>query len=215
MQDRLMKWGAPALMVGGLLWVFTYAVEILIGVTLGVQTYREADAGASLLEWLWPVSFMGAIFFLGIGLLGVAARMPGRRARIPRLLGSVLACLAIGSATVTLVTLAGVLGPPSASDTFGFLGVIGVLGGAILLGIAALRATVLPRRVALTLALLPLAFVPAIIATIPLESVAPEYVVADFPFLVVGIVLASVGYALRRDPATTEPASRVESGPGR
>lgn len=48
----------------------------------------------------------------------------------------------------------------------------------------------------LLLTLLPLAFIPAIIATIPLESVAPEYVIADLPFPVVGLILATVGYAV-------------------
>ncbi len=69
----------------------------------------------------------------------------------------------------------------------------------MLLGAATLRGKVLRRGTRLTLVLLPLAFVPAIIATIPLESVAPDYVVADLPFPVVGLVLVSVGITLHRD----------------
>ena len=80
--------------------------------------------------------------------------------------------------------------------SLGFLGVLGTLGGSVLLGIAALRAKVLPRWARVVLTLAPLAFIPAIIATIPLESVAPDYVIADLPFPVVGLVLATVGYAV-------------------
>lgn len=86
-------------------------------------------------------------------------------------------------------------GGPTASDGLGFLGVVGTLGGSVLLGIATLRAKALPRWARFTLTLLPLAFIPAIIVTIPLGSVVPEYAIADLPFPVVGLVLATVGYA--------------------
>lgn len=195
MSSKLIRWGGPAMMLGGLLWVLTYMVEIIIGVTLGESVYNRADASASLLEWLWPAFFMGAIFFLGIGLLGVRARLQGR-AKILGILGALMASVAIVAASINLVTLIGVSGEPTASDDLGFLGVIGTLGGSVLLGVAALRARVLPRWARLTLTLLPLAFIPAIIATIPLESVAPDYVIADLPFPVVGLVLATVGYAV-------------------
>lgn len=75
MSSKLIRWGGPAMMLGGLLWILTYVVEIIIGLTLGEAVYNRADASASLLEWLWPACFMGAIFFLGIGLLGVRARL--------------------------------------------------------------------------------------------------------------------------------------------
>jgi hypothetical protein len=183
------------MMLGGLLWALTYVVEIIIGVTAGEAAYDRADPSASLLEWLWPACFMGAIFFLGIGLLGVWARLQGR-AKILGLLGALLACVAIAAASINLALLTGVSGEATALDGLGFLGVIGIIAGSILSGIATLRAKVLPRwsRVVLTLA--PFAFVPAIIATIPLESVAPAYVIADLPFPVVGAVLATVGYAM-------------------
>ena len=195
MKSNLIRWGGPAMMLGGLLWVLTYVVEILIGVTLGEETYGQPDASASLLEWLWPASFMGAILFLGVGLLGVRARLQGR-ANVLGILGALLASVAIAAASINLVTLTGVSGEPRASDDLGFLGVLGTLGGSVLLGIAALRAKVLPRWARVVLTLAPLAFIPAIIATIPLESVAPDYVIADLPFPVVGLVLATVGYAV-------------------
>ncbi len=186
------------MMLGGLLWILTYVVEIVIGVTLGAETYSQADPSASLLEWLWPVFFMGAIFFLGVGLLGVRARLEGRSKKLG-IAGALLAAVAVVAASINLVLLAGVFGEATALDGLGFLGVIGVIFGAILLGIATLRARVLPRWARLVLTMTPLAFIPAIIVTIPLESVLPEYVIADLPFPVVGTVLATVGYAILKN----------------
>lgn len=191
------------LLIGGLLWVATYIVEVLIGVFLGEATYASPDPSSSWLVWLWPATFMGAIFFLATGLLGVAAQI-GRRGRVLAVLGAILALVALAASLVDLVRLTGVAGEPAASDSLGFLGVIGVLGGSVLLGSAALRSKVLRRRAALTLALLPLAFVPAILATIPLEAVAPDYVVADLPFPIVGLVLAAVGITLHRDRGASD-----------
>lgn len=186
------------MMLGGLLWILTYVVEIVIGVTLGAETYSQADPSASLLEWLWPVFFMGAIFFLGVGLLGVRARLEGRSKKLG-IAGALLAAVSVVAASINLVLLAGVFGEATALDGLGFLGVIGVIFGAILLGIATLRARVLPRWARLVLTMTPLAFIPAIIVTIPLESVLPEYVIADLPFPVVGTVLATVGYAILKN----------------
>lgn len=188
-------------MLGGLLWVLTYLVEIIFGITAGEAAYIRADASTSILVWLWGVFFMGALFFLGVGLLGVRARLEGR-SKVLGNVGALVACVAIVAATINLVTLAGVFGEPTANDGLGFLGVVGTLGGSVFLGIATLRAKVLPRWARFTLTLLPLAFIPAIIVTIPLASVAPEYVVADFPFPIVGAVLATVGYAMLEDRAS-------------
>jgi len=183
------------MMVGGLLWILTYCTEILIGVTLGEEVYKSVDASRSALEWLWPAFFMGAIFFLGMGLLGVRARLEGRSRKLG-IAGALAASVAIAAASINLVLLLGILGKATALDGLGFAGVLAILGGATLMGIATLRAKVLPRWTRFALALTPFAFIPAIIATIPLESVAPDYVIADLPFPVVGAVLAGVGYGM-------------------
>ena len=210
MSLKLIRWGGPALILGGMLWVLTYVVEIILGVTAGEAAYNRAEPSASVLEWLWPASFMGAILFLGVGLLGVQARLQGR-AKILGLLGALLACVAIAAVSINLVLLAGTSGEPTASDDLGFLGVVGTLGGSILLGIATLRAKVLPRWARFVLTLTPFAFIPAIIATIPLASVAPDYVIADLPFPVVGAVLATVGYAMLAE--RTNEADRTARAP--
>lgn len=187
----------PMLVAGGSLWIATYVIEILIGLTLGEEVYAAPELSSSVLVWLWPATFMSAIFCLAAGLLGVAVHI-GRRARILAGVGGLLTVVALGASLVNLVRLTGVTGEVGASDGLGFLGVVGVLGGSVVLGGAAIRGKALTRGIRLTLALLPLAFVPAIIATIPLEGVAPDYVVADLPFPVVGLVLAVVGVAVLR-----------------
>lgn len=144
MSSNLIRWGGPALMLGGLLWVLTYLVEIISGMTAGEAAYNRADASASILVWFWGVFFMGALFFLGVGLLGVRARLEGR-SKVLGTVGALLACVAILAASINLVTLTSVFGEPTANDGLGFLGIIGTLGGSLLLGIAALRAKVLPR----------------------------------------------------------------------
>lgn len=185
---------------GGLLWVATYAVEILIGVRLGEAAYADPDVSSSWLVWLWPATFVAATFCLAAGLLGLAARIRGR-GRVLAAIGACVALVGLAASTTNLIRLTGVTGETTASNGLGFLGVIGVLGGSVLLGVATLRAKILPRWVRLTLALLPLAFIPGIIATIPLESVAPDYVVADLPFPIVGLILAAVGIAVHQQPA--------------
>ena len=205
MTSNLTRWSGPALMLGGLLWGLTYLTELVIGVTAGEATYNRAEPSASVLEWFWPALFMGAVFFLGVGLLGVWARLEGR-SPILGILGALVACVAIVAASINLVLLTGVTGEPTASDGLGFAGVLGVLIGSTLLGTASLRAKVLPCWTRFVLTFLILAFIPAIIVTIPLEGVVPDYVIADLPFLVVGAVLATVGYAMLE--ARTSAASR-------
>ncbi len=207
MSSTLMRWGGPALILGGLLWGLTYLTELVIGVTAGEAVYDRADPSASVLEWFWPAFFMGAIFFLGVGLLGVWTRLEGR-SKILGTLGALLACVAIGAASINLVLLSGITGKPTASDGLGFAGVLGILIGAMLLGIATLRVKVLPRWARFVLTFLIFAFVPAILVTIPLEGVVPDYVIADLPFPVVGAVLASVGYTMleARTTAVGRPA---------
>lgn len=196
-RDLLVHHAGTTFVVGGLLWVTTYAVEILVGVFLGEAVHASPEDSSSWLVWLWPATFVGATLFLTVSLLGVALQV-GRRGRVLAVLGGAVASAGLLASLVNVVNLTGVLGKATASDFLGFLGVVGVMGGSVLVGAATWRGRVLPRPVRHTLALLPLAFVPAIIATIPLTAVAPEYVVADLPFPVVGLVLAAVGVALLR-----------------
>lgn len=53
---------------------------------LGEATYASPELSFSVLVWLWPATFMAAIFCLAAGLLGVAAQV-GRRGRTLAVLG--------------------------------------------------------------------------------------------------------------------------------
>lgn len=195
------------MIVGGALWGMTYLTELTIGITAGEEVYNSADPSASVLEWFWPAFFMGALLFLGIGLLGTWARLQGR-SPVLGTLGALAACVTIVAAAINLVLLTGVTGKATAADGLGFAGVIGVLLGSTLLGVASFRAGTLPRWASLVLTFLLFAFIPAIIVTIPLEGVVPDYVIADLPFPVVGAVLATIGYAMleKRTTAMSHPA---------
>ncbi len=65
MSSNFKRWGGPALILGGLLWVLSYLTEIAIGVTAGEAVYARADPSTSVLVWFWPALFMGAIFSSG------------------------------------------------------------------------------------------------------------------------------------------------------
>jgi hypothetical protein len=174
----------------------SYLTEIAIGLTAGEEAYLRAEPSGSVLEWFWPAFFMGAIFFLGVGLLGVHARLDGR-SRVLGAIGAIPACVAVVAALINLVLLTGVAGRPTAVDGLGFAGVMGIMFGSTFLGIAAVRAKVFPRWVRFALALIVFTFIPAIVATIPLGGVLPDYVIANLPFVFVGAVLATVGSTMR------------------
>ena len=161
MSSNLKRWGGPSLILGGLLWIMSYLTEIAIGLTAGEEAYLRAEPSGSVLEWFWPAFFMGAIFFLGVGLLGVHARLDGR-SRVLGAIGAIPACVAVVAALINLVLLTGVAGKPTAVDGLGFAGVMGIMFGSTFLGIAAVRAKVFPRWVRFALALTVFAFIPAI-----------------------------------------------------
>ena len=196
MSSNFKQWGGPSLILGGLLWIMSYLTEIAIGLTAGEEAYLRADPSGSVLEWFWPAFFMGAIFFLGVGLLGVHARLDGG-SRVLGAIGAIPACVAVVAALINLVLLTGVAGTPKALDGLGFAGVLGIMFGSTFLGIAAVRANVFPRWVRFALALIVFTFIPAIIVTIPLGEVLPDYVIANLPFVFVGAVLATVGSTMR------------------
>ena len=192
------RWAGPALVVGGLSWVVTYLSEIGIGLTAGEQAYLDPDPPMTGLFWIWPFTFFTATLLLCTGMLGTAATL-WRRAPVLASLALVPASVGAVASLVNVAMLFGITGEVTASDDLGFLGVVGTLASAILNGVAALRARAFARWARLTLALLPLVFVPAILATFPLAQIAPDYVVNDLPFPVVGLVLAAVGLRGLRD----------------
>ncbi len=128
----------------------------------------------------------GGLSFLGIGLVGLRARLGGRSKWLG-MAGLSLACLAIAM---------GIINPLVRNGLLAFLGILGVVVGSLLLGIAALRAGALPRRVRALPLLVGILFFPLIFLTFPLESVLPPYATANFPFPIVGALWVVTGYAM-------------------
>lgn len=208
MSSKLMRLGGPAMMLGGLLWVLMYGAEILLGVWTG-EPY--GDPSASALAWLGSALSSGAIFFLGIGFVGLYARLRGR-SRTTGIAGMLLESVALLAAAVNLWLLTGISGEVREIELLGLLGVIGTfVGGCLLLGVAALRAEALPRWAGVLLPTVGILFWPLIFATIPLESVLPAYVIMDLPFPVAGAALFFVGHVLssgRESSVESRPAVR-------
>ena len=195
MKSNLIRWGGPTMMLGGLLWILAYATGLIVGVTTGEL---PQDPGASALAWVGAASFSAAILFVGIGLAGLYARLE-RHSKKLAVAGLVLACVAIITAAINLVLMTGILGEARVLNSLGGVGVLSILGGATLLAIAALRAKVLPRWVRFVLLVVGVLTFPVLLATIPLESALPPFVIADLPFAVVGVALIAVGYTMLTD----------------
>ena len=204
MKSNLIGWGVTAMMLGGLLWILAYGIGAIVGVTTGEL---PNDPGASAFAWLGAASFSGAIFFVGFGLAGLYAHLE-RHSKKLAVAGLVLSCVAIITAAINLVLMTGILGDARILNSLGGVGVLSILGGTTLLAIAALRAKVLPRWTRVALLFVGVLTFPVLLATIPLESVLPPYVIADLPFAIVGVALIAVGYTMLTDRGS-EPGRQV------
>ena len=195
MSSPFVRWGGPAAMLGGALWFLSYTLQILVGVTGGESLGYENPSAVSRAGELF---FHGGFVFLGLALLAIHGRLGGRSKWLGRA-GAVFACLAIAI---------GVINPVLRLQEAGFLGVLGVVLGGLLLGIAARRVGALPGRASLLLLLVGIGFFPLIILTIPLESVLPSYAAADFPFAIAGALWVAAG-VMTRAGGTSEAERRV------
>lgn len=194
--SNMQRWGGPAAMLGGLLWVLSYGLEVLVGATTGEQLGEYANR--SRLNLVHVLMVHAALVFLGLGLVGLRARLGGRSKGLSTA-GLLLACLAIAM---------GVVNPVVRNGLLAFLGILGVVGGSLLLGLATRRAGTLPRRARALPLLVGILFFPLIVLTIPLEAILPPDVAANFPFAIAGALWVATGYAmLAGGPAETgQPA---------
>jgi len=184
-------------MLGGLLWVLTYGLEVLVGATSGSRLGKYDDLSTLNLVYLLMVH--AALVFVGLGLVGLRPRLGGRSTWL-------------GIAGVSLASLAiamGVVNPVVRNGLLAFLGIQGVVGGSLLLGIAVLRAGALPRWARALPLVVGVSFFPLIVLTFPLETVLPPYAAANFPFPIAGGLWVATGYAMLADgPAETgQPAT--------
>jgi hypothetical protein len=193
---RLHPWSGRLLIMGGLLMVGMYVMEIVFGLQHGRMPSPE-DLPTS-----WFVVAQGACFALSLILIGGGLGLLGRalRSRAP-ILATISLLFAALALVVMVVNLALVLGRSAPIGELGGLGVVSSLVASTLLGIAGLRTRAVSRPISLTLLTVGLITFPSILLTIPLEAVLPSYVVGDLPFPVWGMVFAVLGGLLLRQEA--------------
>ena len=167
----LIRWSGLAAMVGGLLWVVKASVIMLGG----------SD----------PDLFVPAQFFFAVGLLGLHTRLAGRGG-LPEKVGGFLAyaaiLLSVVNALYSLFFAEDLPQTPFPFNVTYAIAALSIFVGLVLLGLATLRADILPRR----WRVLPL--------TIGLLALLPVWVLAfihlELPVVVLGLAWMLLGYLL-------------------
>lgn len=191
------RWDGPATLLGGLLWLVSYGVDIVVGMRTG---QAPADPTASPLHWLGATSFVSATLALGVGLVGLRTRLQGRSPKLG-LVGLVFAALAIAASAVNLVLLSGILGGVRIIPPLGAVGVLGGCVGVTLLGTATVLARTLPRPASLVLPWVGLLHIGLLFASgLSLDGV-PRYVLDNSPFAITGALWCFLGIARMRASA--------------
>jgi hypothetical protein len=190
------RFASGALIAGGLLMVTMYALQIVHGVSTGETMTPEITMVRPLL-YLTGLAFCLGMIGIALGLAGVGLAL---RARSPKLatVAAALPLLAALAPALNVLLALGITGSPWIIGPINALSVLANLGGAALLGIAALRTKALPRAIGITLLAVGLITFPLILLTIPAEALLPTYVVMDLPFPVWGAIFAGIGVAVRR-----------------
>jgi len=204
--QRLERLAGPALIAGGLLWVAAAVLSVIIGMLTGmVNPFPDAHSPAIVYFGIW--SFPLAILPLGVGLLGMFARLEGR-ARGLGITGVVLTSLGIVLGIGALIVLSSIFGTSNLLDSlFGGFGSFATIIGTGFLGWAALRARALPRWMAITLLVMGFVTVPFIFVT-PLP-IGPGWATDMLGFFLSAVVYIVVGVTL---PAVRKQADENASG---
>jgi hypothetical protein len=193
--QQLKRLVGPALLVGGLLWIAIYVVNVLIGVMTGKSATSLTPGGnmpvlANIGIWFLPFSVLP----LGVGLLGVFARLEGR-ARGLGITGVVFTSIGMVLGSGAIIVLSSIFGTSGyLNGLFGGFGAFATIIGTGFLGWAALRARVLPRWVAWTFIIIGIVTIPILLGT-PL-SIAPDWATDTVAFLASGISYTVVGVTL-------------------
>jgi hypothetical protein len=175
---NLVRWGALAALASGALWIAGGLLQL---------AYPQDPPGAlgSFLNYLGTAVFSAAYLGMLGGLVALHARQMGGYGRLGRagfMLASAGAALAfVGQATSAIFPHNGALGWLFADPGYGFVaGILLTSLGLVLMGVATLRAGVLPRWCGFGL-----------VATVVFLALG-----AYGGFVVVGLIWLALGYAL-------------------
>jgi hypothetical protein len=149
MASYVVKWGGPAAIIGGILWVVAAIATAskprgCIADECAYRTMRETGV-------LVPILTLAAVALIAVGLAGLVVRAV-RSGSFGRLGRSGLVTILAGAALAAAGTVMNAWNP-SLVPAFIIPGVLAIIVGFVLLGIAVLTARVLPRWAAAALIL--------------------------------------------------------------
>jgi hypothetical protein len=184
----------PAFAIGGFLWVVLYGVVIIIGLQTGKLVSALDPAHTPILAhigiWILPVS----ILVLGVGQVGVFARLQ-RRGRGLGITSVVFTALGMLMAFIGAIALSGISSSlANLSATMAGLGAMSTTVGAAFLGGAVWRARILSHWMVWTFMLIGIVTIPVLFAT-PLPF-GPDWASDFLAFLLSGIAYALLGFRL-------------------
>ncbi len=210
MSSNLIRWGGPAAMLGGALYVATFGVTVLIYGVFAEQTV-DTFLGAHAFTHSLDVPMFA---LLALGAIGVYARQKDRLGKVGKA-GFYVTLAGFGLSVVGGLTIIAVGLAVSDEATLGILDVIThplahlfYAVGSLVFGIVTFRADVLPRGGALLAAVGPI----WLFALFNLGFGNGEsFLLVFVPVVVTGLGWIWLGYALlseRNLPAEPEPAVR-------
>ncbi len=210
MSSNLVRWGGPAAMLGGALYVATFGVAVLIYGVFAEQTEGTFLGAHALIHSLDTPMFA----LLALGAVGVYARQKDRLGKLGKA-GFYVTLAGFGLSVVGGLTIIAVGLAVSDEATLGVLDVIThplahllYAVGSLVFGIATFRADILPRGGALLAAVGPI----WLFALFNLGfGDGQSFLVVFVPVVVTGLGWMWLGYALlseRKDPPVEpEPAA--------
>lgn len=181
-----------ALALGGALWVTNF-MQIIINGTLTGSLPSSSDDQLPFYLRIGLRLFIMSILILNVGLVGLLRRTLNRSKKLS-VAASLFMVIAIVLASINTATMSGLLGAPTFNDTLMGLSIFATSIATGLLSVAALRAALLPRSIALPLLFVGITTIPVLFNT-PLP-IGPDWATDYLAFLTSGAAYTIAGAQL-------------------
>jgi hypothetical protein len=193
MSENLKRWGGPAAMLGGALWIAYYVLFASLSAQHGkslviIETPKAQIVPLALL-------FAGGFAGYGVALWGLRALLNGSN-RILGYIGALPATCAIAIALIAAVRLTGLLGDGNPMGDVTGMGVLSSSLGAIIIGIATLRARTLSGGMRFVPLIVGILTFPTIIGIGMLSAFGHAYLIDELPFALLGLAWIQIGRAM-------------------